>query len=239
MSGRPTAVSTALAVISDLGASCAQAMKTVNGSNRTSSVEPTRRSSRHCRRTHRFLRRFQRWADVVAFMRQGTSTDPRKDEVLRLIFEAPRPREGPALAGDPHGDFLAWTRVHPRPEAALGPGPGRALAERDLDLLAGPLPDRRGRAARTALSRRSFNDTVHHLHDEYRRAWSRTSREITADAEEIDALAGGVEGIDFAGIELREVQGIEITRLRAHMDAGRITEADFRLYPSFPNGVST
>ena len=54
-------------------------------------------------------------------------------------------------------------------------------------------------------------------------------REFTADPEEIDALAGGVEGIDFAGIELREAQEIEIERLREHLDAGRITEADFLL----------
>ena len=43
---------------------------------------------RTLQRTHRFHRRFQTWADVVAFMRHGTSTDPRKDEVLRPIFEA-------------------------------------------------------------------------------------------------------------------------------------------------------
>ena len=44
---------------------------------------------RTLQRTHRFFRRFRRWADVIAFMRTGTSTDPRKDAVLRPIFEAP------------------------------------------------------------------------------------------------------------------------------------------------------
>lgn len=79
------------------------------------------------------------------------------------------------------------------------------------------------------LVQKVYNDTVHHLHDEYRRSWNRMNREFTADPEEIDALAGGVEGIDFAAIELREAQEIEIQRLREHLDAGRITEADFLL----------
>ena len=35
-----------------------------------------------------FLRRFTTWADVLAFMRQGTSQDPSKDEVLRPILAA-------------------------------------------------------------------------------------------------------------------------------------------------------
>jgi len=54
-------------------------------------------------------------------------------------------------------------------------------------------------------------------------------RNPLVDPEEIDALAGGVEGIDFAGIELREAQEIEINRLREHFEADRITEADFLL----------
>jgi len=35
--------------------------------------------------TNVFLRRFGTWADIVAFMRQGTSRDPTKDAVLLPI----------------------------------------------------------------------------------------------------------------------------------------------------------
>jgi hypothetical protein len=47
--------------------------------------------------------------------------------------------------------------------------------------------------------------------------------------EEIEALAGTAEGIDTSDIDLREVHENEIERLRQHMNAGRITEADFLL----------
>lgn len=35
-----------------------------------------------------FLRRFTGWGDAIAFMRSGSSRDPRKDEILRPIFKA-------------------------------------------------------------------------------------------------------------------------------------------------------
>ncbi len=175
---------------------------------------------RTLQRTHRFLRRFHRWADVIAFMRNGTSTDPRKDEVLRPIFEAH------AQGRDPRWRVILMAIFWPGLESIHG-------QKRHWD----PDPDERWQnvtwtflqvLCRIDVTRRPdrlvqkvYNDTVHHLYDEYRRAWSRTSREVTADAEEIDALVGGVEGIDVTGIELRAVQAIEIRRLRAHLDAGR------------------
>lgn len=179
-------------------------------------------------RKHLFLRRFRTWSDVIAFMRNGTSTDPRKDEVLRPIFEAHSEDEDPRWRAvllaifwpglesihfqkrgwdadpDERWQNITWTFL-------------QVLCRVDVKRR----PDR--------LVQKVFNDTVHHLHDEYRRIWNRTNREVTAEPEEIDALAGGVEGIDFAGIELREAQEIEIERLREHLDAGRITEADFLL----------
>lgn len=175
-----------------------------------------------------FLRQFRTWADVIVFMRNGTSTDPRKDEILRPIFAAHAEDEDPRWRAvllaifwpglesihfqkrgwdqDPEERWqnITWTFL-------------QVLCRIDVKRR----PDR--------LVQKVFNDTVHHLHDEYRRAWKRTKREFTADPEEIEALAGGTEGIDTADIELREAQEIEINRLREHLDAGRISEADFLL----------
>jgi hypothetical protein len=183
---------------------------------------------RRLKKKEPFLRQFRTWADVIAFMRNGTSTDPRKDEVLFPIFGAhtedqdPRWRAvllaifWPGLESihfqkrgwdadpDERWQNISWTFL-------------QVLCRVDVKRR----PDR--------LVQKVFNDTVHHLHDEYRRTWKRANREFTAEPEEIDALAGGVEGIDFAAIELREAQEIEIQRLREHLDAGRITEADFLL----------
>ena len=175
-----------------------------------------------------FLLRFQTWADVIAFMRSGTSADPRKDEVLRPILVAHGEDQDqrwrvvllvvfwPALRSihrqkrrwdadpDERWQNITWTFL-------------QVLCRIDVKRR----PDR--------LVQKVFNDTVHHLYDEYRRTWSRTNREFTAEPEELEELAGGVAGIDFAGIELREAQEIEIERLREHLVAGRISEPDFLL----------
>jgi len=175
-----------------------------------------------------FLRQFRTWADVIAFMRNGTSQDPRKDEVLRPIFEAHSEDEDPRWRAilmaifwpgleSIHFQKRGWDAdVHERWQNITWTFL-QVLCRIDVKRR----PDR--------LVQKVYNDTVHHLHDEYRRAWNRSSREFTAEPDEIDALAGGVEGIDFAGIELREAQEIEINRLREHLEANRITEADFLL----------
>lgn len=177
---------------------------------------------------HPLLRRFCTWREVIAFMRGGTSRDPQKDEVLRPIFQAH------ADDGDARWRAVLLAMFWPALEAihfqkrAWDSDPHERwqnIAWTFLQVLSRIDVSRR----RDRLVQKVFNDTVHRLYDEYRRAWDCTNREFTADAEEIDALAGGTEGIDFADIELREAQEIEIARLRAHAEAGRISEADFLL----------
>ncbi len=82
---------------------------------------------------------------------------------------------------------------------------------------------------RDRLVQRIYNATIHRLHDDYRRDWLHAEREVATDPEELTALAGVAEGIDFEGMDLREACQKEIDRLRGHLDAGRITEADFLL----------
>lgn len=177
---------------------------------------------------HLFLGCFRDWRQVIAFMRNGTSSDPRKDEILRPIFEAH------AEDGDPHWRTILLVIFWPGLESIHYQKRGW-----DLD------PDERWQnivwtflqvlcrvdvmQRRDRLVQKVFNDTVHHLYDEYRHAWERAKREVATDPEEINALAGGIEGIDFAGIERREAQEIEIKRLREHAEAGHISEADFLL----------
>ncbi|GAB4137507.1 MAG: hypothetical protein Fur0037_02670 [Planctomycetota bacterium] len=183
---------------------------------------------RKLQRKYLFFRRFSTWADVIAFMRNGTSTDPRKDEVLRPIFEAHGEDEDPRWRAVLLAIFWPGLESIHFQKRGWDPDPEERwqnITWTFLQVLC--RVDVKRRPER--LVQKVFNDTVHHLHDEYRRAWNRTNREFTAEPEEIDALAGGVEGIDFAGIELREKQEIEINRLREHLEAGRITEADFLL----------
>jgi hypothetical protein len=179
-------------------------------------------------RDHLFLRRFRTWAAVLAFMRSGTSADPRKDEVLRPILAAHGEDQDARWRAVLLAIFWPGLRSIHRQKRRWDADPDerwqnitwtflQVLCRIDVKRR----PDR--------LVQKVFNDTVHHLYDEYRRTWSRTNREFTAEPEELEELAGGVEGIDFAGIELREAQEIEFKRLREHLVAGRISEPDFLL----------
>lgn len=175
-----------------------------------------------------FYREFGTWADVIAFMRRGTSVDSRKDDVLRPIFEAHAKEEDPRWRAVLLAIFwpgLESIHFQKRGWDADPDERWQNITWTFLQVLWRVNVKRRP----SRLVQKVFNDTVHYLHDEYRRIWNRTNREFTADPEAIEALAGGVEGIDFASIDLRDAQEIEIERLREHTDAGRISEADLLL----------
>jgi len=175
-----------------------------------------------------FLRQFRTWADVIVFMRNGTSTDPRKDDILRPVFEAHAEDEDPRLRAVLLAIFWPGLESIHFQKRGWDPDPRerwqnitwaflQVLCRIDLS----KRPDR--------LVQKVFNDTVHRLFDEYRRTWNRTNHELATDPEELNALAGDTEGIDLVGIELREAQESAIQRLREHLEAGRISEADFLL----------
>ncbi len=183
---------------------------------------------RKLQRKHLFLRRFRTWADVIAFMWNGTSTDPRKDEILRPIFKAH------ADDSDPRWRTILMTIFWP---ALTSLHTRKGHWDKDADELWSNIcwtflkvicrvnverrPDR--------LVQKVFNETFHHLYEEYQRIWKRAKREPVLDPEAIEALAGAVEGIDFEGIDLRKAYQREVNRFQQHRDAGRITEADFLL----------
>lgn len=183
---------------------------------------------RRLRGDHSFLHRFATWSDVLAFMRNGTSRDPGKDDVLRPILGAH------GKDGDPRWRAILLAIFWPGLESihfqkrGWDPDP----EERWQNIMWTFLKvvcriDVRRRPHR--LVQKVFNDTVHFLHDEYCRQWSRTGREIVSDPVEIEILAGGVEGVDLDGIDHRRAQVKEIARLQTHLEAGRISEADFAL----------
>ena len=175
-----------------------------------------------------FFGRFATWLDVVAFMQDGTPTDPRKDVVLRPIIAADAADRDPRWRGILLALFWSDLEKLLCLKRRWDPDEGElwrnitwvfieALSRIDLD-------QRSDRLARKVL-----NDTSHRLHDEYQDAWSRANQEFSTEPEEIVTLAGGVQDATFAEFALREEQEVEIRRLRTHLEAGRITEADFVL----------
>jgi hypothetical protein len=183
---------------------------------------------RKLQKEHLIYRGFRTWADVIAFMRDGTSRDPRKDEVLRPIFEAHAEDKDSRWRAVLLAIFWPGLESIHFQKRGWDPDPNERwqnIAWTFLQVICRIDVKRRP----DHLVQKLYNDTVHHLHDEYRRIWARMNREFTADPEEIEALIGETEGVDTSDIELREAQEIEIERLRQHLEAGRITEADFLL----------
>lgn len=177
---------------------------------------------------HPFLRQFATWADVIAFLRAGTSDDPSKDKILRPILAANRAGRDsrwrtilllifwPGLLSihyqkrhwdkdpDELWDNLTWIFLAILPRIDVTRRPDR-------------------------LVQKVINDTAHHLHDEYRRIWDCLEREENPGLEALNSVAAGPETDPYRMFLRQEAQEIEIRRLRRHIEAGRITEVDFHL----------
>lgn len=176
-----------------------------------------------------FLRQFTTWADVLTFMRRGTSADPRKDEILHPILAAhcmDRDHRWrtillvvfwPGLMSI-HGKKRLWDRDDPNELwQRIYWAFHESMCRIDLKL------------RRDHLVQRLYNATIHRLYKQYRHDWDRHDRELTVDSGEDEELFGTTEGIDLIAIDLRRAQEREIRNLQGHLEAGRISEADFLL----------
>jgi hypothetical protein len=161
-------------------------------------------------------------------MHHGTSQDPQKDEILRAIFQShsedqdPRWRTILLAIFWPGLESIHWKKRY----WDLDPD---NCWENILWVFMEVICriDVAKRPCR--LVQKVFNDTVHRLHDEYRREWDRMKREKATEASQLEDLAPCAEDVAFAAIELRDAQEAEIRRLRRHMQEGRINEVDFYL----------
>ena len=175
-----------------------------------------------------FFHRFRTWTEVLAFMRHGTSQDPEKDEILRPIFLAHQEDADPCWRAILLAIFFPALESIDRQKRSWDQD-REELWQNIVSTFLGVVcridihkrPDR--------LVQKVFNDTVHRLHDEYRRIWRRSKCEVSVELHELDELAGQIEGIDLAAIERREAQEAEVQRLRRHLEKGRISEKDFML----------
>ena len=179
-------------------------------------------------KTGELFRCFNTWADVITFMREGTSDDPRKNQILHLILEAHIEDQDsrwraillrifwPGLVSI-HSQKRHWD---PDQEARW-----QNVVWTFLEIICRLDPRKRPER----LVQKIFNDTIHHLHDEYLCVWGKLKLLYVPNPFEHKELLGKVTEIDMADIELREAREIEINRLKVHLEAGRISEADFLL----------
>ncbi len=175
-----------------------------------------------------FLRQFNSWDEVIGFMREGTSTNPEKDEVLRPLFRAVAQDQSPdwntilLLIFWPGLESICFQKRHWDVDED----------ERWQNIMVTffEVVSRIDVEQRTErLVQKLFNDTVHRLHDLYQGVWMAKAMEIPTSPEELKELAGGVEGIDFEFMDHHERQENAVKSLRTHEKAGRISESDLQL----------
>jgi len=175
-----------------------------------------------------FLEQFDTWADVIAFMRAGTSDDPQKDKVLRLILQAHKQKEDHRwrtillVIFWPGLQSILWQKAHWNPDAHERWG---RIVWTFLEVVC--RLDLRQRPRR--LVQKLVNDTVYHLYRQCRRDWDEREFAPPMDPDLLEELTGGVEDPGFALFEARDAQEARIAHLHGHMKGGLITEADFLL----------
>lgn len=161
-------------------------------------------------------------------MRKGTSKDPGKDEVLRPIFELHSKDRDPRWRAILLGFFWPGLESIHYKKRDWEPDPEdrwQNIVWVFLEVVC--RIDVKRRPIR--LASKIYNDTVHRLHDEYQRTSARAIHEAPSEPDEIELLAGGSEDVAFAEIDFCEERDAEINRLRKHVEADRISEADFLL----------
>ncbi|MDD2709103.1 MAG: hypothetical protein PHV34_14045 [Verrucomicrobiae bacterium] len=184
---------------------------------------------REIQETAPVLKRFVTWNDLIAFMRQGRSDDPIKDQILRPILAAH------ATTRDSRWCALLLVIFWPGLDAIANrkrkwePD----LEERWQNLLWAFLQtlsklDPAKRPNR--LVQKIINDTFRRFFDKCRPGWEQSMREITTAPDEFERLVAGDEnGVNFDGMDLSSTQDLEIDRLIGHLNEGRLCEEDFLL----------
>jgi len=177
--------------------------------------------------TDAFLRRFRTWADTIVFMREGTSNDPRKDEVLRPILKAHAADKDPRWRSVLLAIFWPGLDSIANRKAAWDADADErwqnvvwAFLQTVCKLAPAKRPHR--------FVQKIINDTFHRFYEAYWRSWNRSEREVATDPKQFQDIADGDDPF-VDQIDRRFKQDAEIKRLQEHMKAGRISEADFLL----------
>jgi hypothetical protein len=161
-------------------------------------------------------------------MRQGTSRDSAKDEVLRPILAERQ------AANDECWNSILLAIFFPGLEAIWRKKGHWAKGTENLwplvtwsFLEAVGKVDVRHRPSR--LVQKLINDTYHYLHDSCSAEWDRGEHEIAVDPFKFEELAGVADDPMLNATDEAASEAAAIGRLRRHLDAGRLCEPDFFL----------
>ncbi len=175
-----------------------------------------------------FYTRFGTWQDVLGFLRNSDSQDPRCDLVLRPIFRAYRADSDPLWQTvlltifwrglrSIHSQKRAWNRDDGARWQSVTWAFLQVISRIDVDAR----PDRLVQAV--------INKTVSRLYQACRSEWRLASTEMTTADREIEEIAGAVEDEPDLAEDLRLVAADFVEWLRAKAAKGLISRADLHL----------
>ncbi len=175
-----------------------------------------------------FLRDYSDWEAVIAFMREGISSDPRKNEILLAILGAHQDDRDPGWQTVLLAIMWPGLRSIHRNKFWYDRDPQERWQVLILTFL--EVVHRFDvRKRQHGLVQKLYNDTFSYFYREYQRIWKRSSREILMGRVLLERGVPDRNGMGMAAVDLdRELQQ-QIRNFKAYLLEGVITEEDFRL----------
>lgn len=182
---------------------------------------------RGLRRQHPAYRPFKAWAEVVHHLQHKAADGPERDRILHPLLKANRDEADQRIQTILLGVFWPGLVSIHRQKRSWDPNPEELWQNilctffevtRRVDVA----------KRRDRYLQKVYNDTVHRLHDRYRRLWNARNHEHAVSPTDLDA-AVGTDGVDTDSIDFREAQRKKVERYRRCLHDGWINLEGFRL----------
>ncbi len=179
------------------------------------------------RRQNQAFRTFKAWAEVVSHLQDRTTDGPGRDRILRPLLRANRTEADQRIQTVLLAVFWPGLVSIHRQKRSWDPNPEELWQSilctffevtRRVDVA----------KRRERYLQKVYNDTVHRLHDRYRRLWNARNHEHAVSPTDLDAVVGA-DGVDTDSIDLREAQRKKVEHYRQCLHEGWITLEGFRL----------
>ena len=179
------------------------------------------------RRQHPAFRPFKAWTEVVPRLQDRSTDGPARDRLLRPLLRANRGSADKRIQTILLAVFWPGLVSIHRQKRSWDSNP-EELWQNILCTFFEVTQRIDVTKRRERYLQKIYNDTVHRLHDRYRKLWNARNHEHAVPQEDLDASVGAV-GIDTDSIDFRETQRKKVERYRCCLHEGWINLEGFRL----------
>ncbi len=171
---------------------------------------------------------FRDWKEVLAFMRAGTSRDPKKDRVLLPILAHYRRDQDPRWQSILLEIFMPGLLTLKRRKSHWDHC-GEELWQNILVTFFQVIGQLDVVKRECRLVQKIFNDTMNRLHHIYAKSWTQVNNETLMPSDQVEALIGGIEDVSFELVDYQDMMEAQASLLRQHLAAGRIDKQEHHL----------